>query len=286
VFLASRSCADGSDWIRNPANWYTLVAFGSKTNDHDLKRYALNQDRLIQKQAPGSNLSKRYSLSNLRPPSTDRRRASIPTSGHRTPAVPRVPTVALHRSRPTGVPVPQLASSNAIHGTEINAKWSRVSLPRIEVQRAPPTVSGGCRAPASNWRRFGHVRGEGSPHALALVPSAANDHAQRPKSAFGRGLYPQRRTLLCLPLSRFSPLTPVVVAKKSPELGGAKSQGAAQGFIPRAEPGYLATSGSGGRGFRARVEEIAFSVEEEGRAAQAGPPDSVRLFQGARAGKD
>jgi hypothetical protein len=79
----------------------------------------------------------------------------------------------------------------------------------------------------------------------------------------GEDDFPPRPTL-----SRFSPLTPVVVAKKSPELGGAKSQGAAQGFIPRAEPGYQATSGSGGRGFRARVEEIAFSVEEEGRAAK------------------
>jgi hypothetical protein len=59
---------------------------------------------------------------------------------------------------------------------------------------------------------------------------------------------------------------------------GAKSQGAAQGFIPRAEPDYPATSGSDARGFRARVEEIAFSVEEEGRATQAGPRarDSTR----------
>jgi hypothetical protein len=37
-----------------------------------------------------------------------------------------------------------------------------------------------CLPPASNWRRFGQARGEGSPHALALAPRAANGHAQRP----------------------------------------------------------------------------------------------------------
>jgi hypothetical protein len=220
VFLTTRSCADGSDWICNPANQYTLVAFGSKTNGHDLTRYALNQDRLIQKQAPGSNLSKRYSLSNLRRPIPIWRHKSIPPQ-HRTAdrwcdrtrhhggARRRAPQ-SLHKCGPMH------RGMGAIPNQGFGGDRER-SLPWAVSRRLLTTSDGGTRwyneqlavilVVRSSREGFGHP----SYNATKLTGSPA-----RPQRRQWRASAVVAPSLS----SRFSPLTPVGVAKKSSWLGG------------------------------------------------------------------
>ena len=116
------------------------------------------------------------------------------------------------------------------------------------VANAQVTACGEEPTPATN--SGGPERG--SAQVRPRSSHAPQGEAPRPRSEARTATQARSRGGVQFSLSsRFSPLTAVAVAKKSPRLG-ARSQGAAHGFIPRAEPGYPATNWSGTRGFRAR----------------------------------